>query len=392
MSSGYWNYYSDNYEWDDEGELVRPDLAQSRAKLVEAGMSETDAQRYVASGFVYSKWSDTFIDRYYGGALMSVDARTRVRPSDLIQWPIEPQNRVWVKNATSWVDVRRIVDEAAASSGKRLLFRGQTQNHLVNREIHNPWFVVDGIGEISLVPSVWRRMLNKRTDRFPNFQSLGLLDWSQILYQGFDMKEIERRHQEKLDAGEWMHSMQDMADSDDSVLSEFGNFRLDLAMGMQFNLAALLSTLLQHYGLYSHVLDLTTSLEVAMFFATHKFRKLSSGCSYEFIGTNERKSVIYVLREDHREMNRHESLDPILRKLQPLRPQRQHCIISLSSPYALNLPADFLVGVIRLDFDSRSNECGVNAQHLLPDDKDDAFLKALKSNPFAKDHLTDFTS
>lgn len=390
MSHSYWNYYSDDYEWDDEGELMRPDHNGSRDRLVKEGMSESEAQKYVSSGFVHVEETDTIIDRYYGGALMSTDLRTRVRPSDLLNWPIEPRNRVWVKKAGSWPEVRKIVDEAANASNKRLLFRGQTSNHLVNREVHNPWFLVEGIGEISLIPSLWREMLKKRTDRFPNFRSPELFDWSQILYQGFDVVEIEKRLQERLDDGECMHSMHYMADSNDQVLSEFGNFRLDLAMGMHWNLAPILSTLLQHYGLYSNVLDLTTSLDVAIFFATHQFQKLGVTSSYSPVGTNNRKSVIYILRENHREMQAHESQESIILKLPPLRPQRQHCVISASAPYALNLPADFLIGVIRLDFDSTTNESGFVTSDLLPDDSQDAFLKALKTYSPTREHLTDF--
>ena len=36
MNSGYWEYYDDNYDWDDSGELCRPDLDLTRTKLQEA--------------------------------------------------------------------------------------------------------------------------------------------------------------------------------------------------------------------------------------------------------------------------------------------------------------------------------------------------------------------
>ena len=61
-----------------------------------------------------------------------------------------------------------------------------------------------------------------------------------------------------------------------------------------------LQTLLQHYGLLSPLLDLTTDLDVALFFASHKFGtdpatgfpKITS------VGTNNRKALLYVLREN----------------------------------------------------------------------------------------------
>jgi FRG domain len=162
-------------------------------------------------------------------------------------------------------------------------------------------------------------------------------------------------------------------------------------MGIDFNLSTLLGTLLQHYGLYSPLLDLTTSLDVAIYFATHKFKQGIANSSYEFIGTNARKSVIYVLREDQREMQTYESSERIIQKLLPLRPCRQACVVSASGPYSLNLPADFLLGVILLDFDASTPGNSVTTEELFPNDTDDLFLRALKISSFAKKYLTDFS-
>ncbi|WP_035615293.1 FRG domain-containing protein [Haloferula sp. BvORR071] len=364
-------------------------------ELQKAGSSEEEARKYVDSGYVYNDTSGTIIDRYYGGLLLSTDLRTRFEIGEFGKWPAWLNNRVWVKAAASWADVYRIAEEAASKTRKRLLFRGQGRHYLINRAAPNPWFLVDGIGEISLVPSLWRKMLSRFTNKFPSFQGLSLLEWSLILYNGFDLEDIKRRHQEKVDKEGWgemslVAEATAMEECDDPVLAEFGKFRLDLLMGMEHNLATLLATLLQHYGLLSPVLDLTSSLEVARFFATHKFEKTEAGCSYEFNGTNGRQAVIYVLREEHREMQAHESQDPILKKLKPLRPQRQHCVVSTSSAYALNLPADFLEGVILLDFDDASSGCEYGTHCLLPDESEDRFLDALKKTRSTKDRITCF--
>ena len=73
-------------------------------------------------------------------------------------------------------------------------------------------------------------------------------------------------------------------------------------MGLDFNLATPLQTLLQHYGLLSPVLDLTSDLDVALFFATHSYHPGSDGelCGYTHVGTNERHSVLYVISETNR--------------------------------------------------------------------------------------------
>lgn len=391
MSIGYWNYYQDDFSWDDSHELLRPDLTQSRSKLIEAGLSVDEAHRYVSSGFVYQERSDTFIDRYYGGALLSTDMRTRFPFSHLPFRDPRPQSRVRVCRARSWRDVRRAIEEFAVHSRGRLLFRGQTENYKVCREVSNPHFLIDGLGEISLIPSLWRRMLRRRMDSFVSFQNLKLAEWSLILYSAFDLKDIEYRQKALYERGEFVLTMSDMEDCSDPVLQEYGSYRLDLAMGLDFNLANLLATLLQHYGLDTCVLDMTSSLDVAIFFATHRLTRVENVCTYEHVGTNSRKAVLYVLRENHREMQAYEQDERVIKKLPPLRPMRQDCVISKSAPYALNLPADFLIGVIFLDFDSPSNESKLAPRYLFPCDDEDSFLKALKTSSYAREHLTDFT-
>jgi len=62
--------------------------------------------------------------------------------------------------------------------------------------------------------------------------------------------------------------------------------------------------------------------------------------------------------------------------LDPQRPIQQHCVIAGAGPWAVNLPADFLVEVIRLDFDlSAPLKLGVS--DLFPGREDDRFLRAL---------------
>src|SRR5215472_17516496 len=155
---GYWKYYDDRYDWNgsDEPFSFRPDLNESRDKLQEGGLSEAEADRYVRSGFVYEPFSELIIDRYYGGLLRSSDSRTRFFLEDFCKREWEAGNHVQVRSANSWSDVQRIVDDWRSTCRKRLLFRGQPENYPVSREVHNPFFLVDGVGEISLIPSLWR--------------------------------------------------------------------------------------------------------------------------------------------------------------------------------------------------------------------------------------------
>lgn len=390
MSHDHWSYYDDTFDWDDSGAEMRPDLDLSRAKFLEAGLSASEAQRLVASGYFYEKHTGNIIDRYYGGLFIPTDMRTRFPIGEFAEMDHTAKSKVQVRSARSWAEVQHIVDEIAQAGSRRLLFRGQTENYITKRAVPNPCFVIEGLGEVSLVPSLWRQMIERNPSSFAWFQNLEHYDWLKILNSAFDLEDINRRREaiagENLPFYNWF----DFEECGDPVLEEYAKCNLDVSMGYKFNLADLLATLLQHYGLYSPVLDLTESLDVAIFFATHRFQRREEECVYEFVGTNSRRSVIYLLRENPREMRTYQSDERIIRKLEPLRPKRQQCMISTSGPHALNLPADFLVAMIRLDFGADKLGSSSDSATLFPDDTQDAFLRALKSHPDARKYLSDF--
>jgi hypothetical protein len=88
----------------------------------------------------------------------------------------------------------KIVETDFAGRGWPVAFRGQTQNHIISRKRPNKSLSVEGIGEVSLVPSLWRGMRNS-PGSFHSFCPPDTFDWSRVLYQAFDLKEIEARHE-----------------------------------------------------------------------------------------------------------------------------------------------------------------------------------------------------
>lgn len=374
---GYWQYYSDDFDWVEPPRKKYFDKEHTFDVFKRAGLDEIESNQLWESGYGCCKRSDIIIDRYYGGLINSSDLISRLMPSQVNELFSSPRSRVWVKSASSLKDVHQIVSNAQEECSKQLLFRGQLKNYFVERKINNPYFTIHDLGEISILSSFWRKALSKNRNSFIDFESLFLFEWSKIFYTAFDIDDIEERHAEALKNGEYMYSMQDMADSDDPILSEFGNHRLDLTMGMNHNLADTLSTLLQHYGLLSTVIDLTTSLDVSLFFATHKYSCINGVSNYDFVGTNNGRSVLYLIRSDEKEMVRHYQ-DRVLDRIPPERPKRQHCVVSRSSPYAVNLPAFYLEGIINLEFDLIESELNMDMRHLFPDEEEDQFLKAIK--------------
>ena len=293
MASSYWDYYRPDYTWNDGGSFPT-DLQETEEAFAKAGFSDAQVRNLVSSGYVISR--DLVIDRYYGGRLLSSDMRSRIKLSHFVEEPLFKEHPAHVCHAGSIEEVMECIGRWRSISSRRLLFRGQTCSYELSRARPNPAYTIQGLGELSLIPSLWRKMVGLGHIGPEQFTNLSLFEWSKILYSGLDMGQIERRHQEALERGECMYTAQDMEDSDDPVLKAFGKQRLDVMMGLEYDLAAECGTLLQHYGLLSPLLDLSSDVDVALYFATHKFMKdANTGhCMYEYVGTNDRRAVLYA--------------------------------------------------------------------------------------------------
>jgi hypothetical protein len=390
-SQDYWDYYEDNFDWPNS--YLPPNLEKTRQIYSDLGLQAAEAEALISSGYV-NIHGDMIIDRYYGGALASSDLATRIRKDDFADWYRmakvgEPSRRPgFLTTAKSFDDLKRQVNEIQELLGRKLLFRGQIAHHETTRSIKNPYLLIEGLGETSLIPSLWRNLLQNQPQSFHHFNGFDLLQWSKIIYSQFDIQEADRRVDELRKRGEWIYSAQDMEDSDDPLVSLFGRVRMDLMMGQNHNLADLLNTLLQHYGLVSPYLDLSSDLRVAMFFASHRLVPNTGDTHYQFVGSNGSKSILYLFKHKQDEMAEY-AHDRVLHNLQPLRPKNQSCVVCRSSPYALNLAGLYLVGAIRIDFELPEAE-RLSAHELFPDAHEDNFLAALIGNCKYPERVTAF--
>ena len=387
--SNYWKYYDENFDWKIEPN-INPDFAYTIKRLKEHGLSEIDSINLFNSGYVCFEDNDVLIDRFYGGHLSSYDMITRFsldQAKEILKKV--PSSKCSVYKVKSVEELKALIDTISVKE-RSVVFRGQNQNHFVERPIRNPFLTIKDFGEVSLLPSLWRKMYNVNPQSFAGFITLSLMEWSNIFYSAFDLEEIERRHNALIASGEQIYTMFEMKECSDDLLREFGKYRLDMSMGMNYNLATTLTTLLQHYGLYSPVLDLTESLEVALFFATHKYKISNSISSYDFIGTNNKQSVIYALRLDKNEMERHNERNEFLKYLEPLRPIKQKCVVCSTNQYSINLPALYLEKVIILDFNIMENISGISTEDIFPHMGNDKFLKAIYDKLHKKNAVTIF--
>jgi hypothetical protein len=389
----YWNYYEElPHTCSSTGSLFG-NLDESRQALSALGYTSSEVDRLCSSGYLALPKYNTLIDRYYGGLLNSWNLTSRFElgrasVDEILTKRSLRQRSVPTYSAHSTAEVRQIVCGLTAPARRRLVFRGQISHYRTSRELTNPWYTSEGIGETSLLPSLCRNVLSTCQTCVPEFHRWSLLEWSSLLYRPFDIAAIDAAI---VASGQHpaLMTTSDLADHPNPIVSEFGNFRRTLVVGFDFNLATALNTLLQHYGLLSPVLDVTINLDVAMFFATHRLSRERDRARYSYVGSNGNASTIYVMWNDPREM---EELprDIVLQKQPALRPERQDCVVVRSGPHAMNLPAEFLLAVIKLEGEGPW-DCERGVASLFPQSDEDMFLRALKSHKDAAKHLTDFS-
>lgn len=385
----YWGYY-DLEAGCPCGFVETQYFKHSVVRFHDIGCSSDDVSNLISSGFLAV--DDYLIDRFYGGLLASLDGRTRYpidedTVNNLLCGKEPNLPHFPVLSASSPAEVRSIVSRIEWNLQCQVVFRGQVNHYTLTRPIPNPAFRHPILRETSLLPSVWRPVLQKHPTCLVDFVPLGVFDWSEILYNCFDIDEVDAAIISSGDNPALL-TISDMAEHPNPMVRRFGEFRRELIHEHNHGLATQLSTLLQHYGLLSNVLDVTREIDTAIFFATHRYKRVSGRSTYIPVGSNNGRAIIYILKFAPTEM-KSASHDQVLTVISPLRPERQACVVVGSSPFAVNLPADFLVGAVRLE-GSGPWELSTSVHHYFPNDRDDRFLRALKSHRFASLHLTDF--
>ena len=386
MEKDYQQYYEPSFQFEDDPSWR--DLAkESCGAFVEMGFEAAEAQALAQSG--YCTMNDMVIDRYYGGPIAIPDNRTRWQKEEFRQRFSEISSTLPLHRVHSLQHMHDILRDLNQDTSGPLLYRGQTAHYALQRRVPNAAFLHRDLGEPSLLPSVWRRVLAGNANLLHDFVDLTMFEWSSIIYALYNVQQIV---EQDLSDGNFGHFTQSAwpFDDDPEPMSKFQQKREAFLQSFGLGGNPVFQTLLQHYGLYSPVLDLSSDLDVALFFATHRFSRSGDRCRYDFLGTNDRKAVIYIFRQSKREMLTYER-EAMLEDLNPQRPKRQACVVAPTSCFAMNLPADFLVAVLRLDFDM-AEPGRYGTQDLFPDASEDPMLAAFKGHlhPDVRSSLTEF--
>lgn len=258
---------------------------------------------------------------------------------------------------------------------KNIVYRGATNLYTFKRPFPSPYFS-DGNGcEISLVSSYFRKFSQDYMERIEKESVISFLRpfLHNVYYEQFNDL--------------WLQFSNGKISHED-FYDQAETFRDGLWSNYISNTDA--STVEQHYGIDSRMLDVTFDIKIALFFAFNNLVKIeSSYYDYVEIGKKEyTNAVVFVLRPhtdlqdiiewkyDDIEVNGHKCIRPI----------RQQCTSLSSSIDAINEAASEIIAIIRFSEEFVLPSDMPEKSYLFPSPKEDPFFEALiRLNPDAKE-------
>jgi hypothetical protein len=272
----------------------------------------------------------------------------------------------------------------------QLWYRGQNDDFLLDNFQHEaragicPW---RSVRDTSLIPSLYRE-LPKRLDKpweyaaycreyalysmfldvdlgLVEYTSRGPADVSQELLKGAWMQNVPQPTWATLSDGSRVMSLRSP-----NIKAQFSKEAKEVRDYHPVFNGLQKVFFMQHYGLASNVLDITHSLDVALFFAENQV----SGKSIMPVDRTEHKPVIYLflLRPD---VDLFLNSQVLSKYYNLLRPQRQSCGLLFGSSFIhRNDYSRFVAMKIVLDQRIRHN---ASAEYLVPSRAEDAFLDRL---------------
>jgi hypothetical protein len=270
-----------------------------------------------------------------------------------------------------------------ASCAGLMSFRGQTMDVKIKRSIPNPQAKDDNGNERMIVPSWWRRWIDKnpaeRTSTPSDSPFSNSLFSAPLLY--FDIPNW-REHLLHSGRQDW---------GVDGIACKVCKEMSAREEGLMLNAAASNEAPLleQHYGMPTIGLDVTFDLSVAFFFASHKFvRHRGERASFEPVESGKHQGVVYCFVFEWPSVTETSFLIrdiKMFKHLTPLRPIRQRCGLPAFHIHEIGAAARDLDAIMYIDESFDLSGLPTMAK-LFPSRKEDVFYGALLD---ARDQMPD---
>ena len=328
-----------------------------RARLEEKGADEEVIRGALASGYYFRTFGDPFSgrtwvsvsDSMYGNKQFS----SSFEPEAFVDYAMGrgksfsalPDFQTFVIKSRADVDLV-LSDPRRLSYLKdgSMTFRGQPQQHFIKRELPNPVRSNDRGEELSVLPGAYRQRGSPYS---------------------FDIEPAESRIAQFLP--------RHLFRGDANTPFAYDPMRVE-----------------QHYATQTRGLDLSFDVDVALFFATHRFQILKDGRAfYRRVATGNHCGVVYAFRFCEPPVKRESFLIrefDLFRDHTPERVLRQNCGLPLMDDFERNIATTDIDCILQLHADYSSDSM-LTAEHLFPAVKEDKFYGALLEQ---KDKYPDF--
>lgn len=345
------------------------------------GIDEEVINSVVESGYILI--SDKILDTYYG-------LNSACHPSIIIdKVKYYQSNGSWNKSSPSHYktyvvnninEIFQIVEDMKKRY-KNILYRGATGHYTFKRGFPNPFYSDENDCEISLVPSFFRRFSKNYMDReSPNLSLTSFDDplLYDLFYKDFN-NNLELFKNKKINFEEFYCRAED----DRETMWQEDIRKVDLC------------TIKQHYGFESNVLDVTYSIETALFFAFNRLVKIKDNY-YDHIlidKTEYKNSVLYILipQTDLLDIAEWEYQKINVNGLECVRPIRQKCTSLPVDMDSMNRAASEVKVVIKFSKDFLLPDNIPKKEYLFPSAEEDPFYEYLLKNEYTKDKVIRYT-
>ena len=213
--------------------------------------------------------SDTFYGSKWGIGLIPIEEFFREH-----SFKIRPP----VYEVGSLQEIRALLSEAPHSRyDGRMTFRGQVKEYFTRRSYPNP--IAENCGQERLIlPGYWRKFVGRWNDRFdaPSYSSIfATCAGDDLIYRGIeDWRGLSERNFKRYG----LHTMSNLEDFLDPESQAY--FKRWQAFKVNGMFMRDLPVVEQHYGFDTTGLDVTFNVEMATFFASHKFKMRSDVTAY----------------------------------------------------------------------------------------------------------------
>lgn len=368
---------------------VNSHFEKTASELIARGVTDESARLIAESGYFVHPIGNRFsadselmlMDSYYGtkgSGLFKIDDFIKYHQGHEIDAPVK--STAIYKNVQSLKEVTEILNLDRHSNylkNNLLSFRGQNKEYWIERSIPNPKVMMPDKKERMIVPSAWRKSVNKAFSQRTQCSTCSTLKHilaDNLIYKGIpNWRALSDINFKKYG----FHSMDDLQDFPDTESQEYYK-RYVLHKQSMCNEMPLLE---QHYGIDTIGLDISFDVATSLFFSTHKFFTKENGKStFLPIEQGKHSGVLYcfVFRDPAvkstdwliKEIN-------IFSHIPPLRPLRQHCGLPSFHYNEIAAATLDLDAVIYLDKDFSTSGLP-EKEYLFPMKEDDFYMALLE--------------